>query len=313
VTNNAFLIKIIPPEGYNVYRLHVSRTGAAALALGLVLLIAAALGVHAWQLHVAEENVAALQLQAESQGEKLRAIDRQAESLAGQLRDIQRQDDQIRSILGVHAAPAHAHPTHAFVAAPGAPMTVALVQARLTRLSHASQARLSDARGLDRLVQRVLNLRRIAAVARERMIAALPSLNPVDGGIAAGFGWRVDPWPEFHKGVDLEADYGAPIHAAADGVIASAGWEGGFGNKVDLNHENGYHTWYAHLSRFAVTPGERVRKGDVIGYVGATGDATGPHLHYQVMLGGQAIDPQPYLNGVPPRVLATLPSVGRVQ
>ncbi len=313
MTNNAFLIKIIPPEGYNVYRLHVSRTGAAALALGLVLLIAAALGVHAWQLHVAEENVAALQLQAESQGEKLRAIDRQAESLAGQLRDIQRQDDQIRSILGVHAAPAHAHPTHAFVAAPGAPMTVALVQARLTRLSHASQARLSDARGLDRLVQRVLNLRRIAAVARERMIAALPSLNPVDGGIAAGFGWRVDPWPEFHKGVDLEADYGAPIHAAADGVIASAGWEGGFGNKVDLNHENGYHTWYAHLSRFAVTPGERVRKGDVIGYVGATGDATGPHLHYQVMLGGQAIDPQPYLNGVPPRVLATLPSVGRVQ
>ena len=62
-----------------------------------------------------------------------------------------------------------------------------------------------------------------------------------------------------------------------------------------------------------MTPGERVRKGDVIAYVGATGEATGPHLHYQVMLGGQAIDPQPYLNGVPARVLATLPSTGRVQ
>jgi murein DD-endopeptidase MepM/ murein hydrolase activator NlpD len=80
-----------------------------------------------------------------------------------------------------------------------------------------------------------------------------------------------------------------------------------------LNHENGYHTWYAHLSRVAVTPGQRVRKGDVIAFVGATGEATGPHLHYQVMLGGVAIDPQPYLAGVPPRVLATLPSAGRVQ
>jgi murein DD-endopeptidase MepM/ murein hydrolase activator NlpD len=314
VTNNAFLIKIIPPEGYNVYRLHLSRTGAVALALGLVLLVAGALGMHAWQLHVAEQSVAALRLQAESQGEKLRAIDRQAESLAGQLRDIQRQDDQIRSILGVHAAPAtHVRPTHGLAPVPGAPLTVATVQARLLRLMHASQERLSDARGLDRLAHRVLNLRRLAAVARERMIAALPSLNPVGGGIAAAFGWRINPWPEFHRGLDLMADYGTPVHAAADGVIASAGWDGGFGNKVDVNHENGYHTWYAHLSRFAVAAGQRVRKGDVIAYVGATGEATGPHLHYQVMLGSVAIDPQPFLNGVPPRVLATLPSLGRVQ
>jgi murein DD-endopeptidase MepM/ murein hydrolase activator NlpD len=313
VTNNAFLIKIIPPQGYNVYRLHLSRTGAAALALGLVLFIAGALGLHAWQLHVAEENVAALQLQAASQGAKLQAIDRQADSLAGQLRDIQRQDDQIRRILGVHAAPAAPlRPTHGMVTGGPAP-TVAMVQARLAGLSHVSQQRLLDGRSLDRLALRVLDLRRVASLARERMIAALPSLNPVDGSISAGFGWRIDPWPEFHKGLDLAAGYGQPIHAAADGLVEYASWEGGFGIKVDLNHENGYHTWYAHLSRVAVAPGERVRKGDVIGYVGATGDATGPHLHYQVMLGGVAIDPQPYLNGVPARVLATLPSAGRVQ
>ena len=313
MTNNAFLIKIIPPEGYNVYRLHFSRTAAVAIALALVALVAGALGAHAWQLHLAEDDVRALQATTAAQREKLQAIDRQADSLAGQLRDIQRQDAEIRRLLGVGTAPAtNPRPTHGLVPAGSAP-TVALVQARLARLVHASEQRLSDSRGLDRLAHRVLNLRRLALLARERMIAALPSLNPVGGSISAGFGWRVNPWPEFHRGLDLAADYGTPVRAAADGVIRSAGWDGGFGIKVDVDHENGYHTWYAHLSRVAIGAGERVRKGETIAYGGATGEATGPHLHYQVMLDGQAIDPAPYLNGVPARVLATLPGSERVQ
>jgi murein DD-endopeptidase MepM/ murein hydrolase activator NlpD len=313
VTNNAFLIKIIPPEGYNVYRLHFSRTTAVAIALALVALLAGALGVHAWQLHLAEDDVRALQATTTAQSEKLQAIDLQAAALAGQLRDIQRQDAEIRHLLGVGAAPAiKVHPTHAFIPAAGA-TTVALVQARLARLVHASELRLSNSRSLDQLAHRVLNLRRLALLARVRMIAALPSLNPDGGYITAGFGWRVNPWPEFHRGLDLAADYGTPVHAAADGVVRSAGWDGGFGIKVDVDHQNGYHTWYAHLSRVAVGPGTRVRKGETIAYVGATGDATGPHLHYQVMLAGQAIDPAPYLNGVPAKVLATLPGSPRVQ
>jgi murein DD-endopeptidase MepM/ murein hydrolase activator NlpD len=313
VTNNAFLIKIIPPEGYNVYRLHFSRTTAVAIALALVALLAGALGVHAWQLHVAEDDVRALQATTTAQSEKLQAIDLQAAALAGQLRDIQRQDAEIRHLLGVGAAPAiKVHPTHAFIPAAGA-TTVALVQARLARLVHASELRLSDSRSLDQLAHRVLNLRRLALLARVRMIAALPSLNPDGGYITAGFGWRVNPWPEFHRGLDLAADYGTPVHAAADGVVRSSGWDGGFGIKVDVDHQNGYHTWYAHLSRVAVGRGTRVHKGQTIAYVGATGDATGPHLHYQVMLAGQAIDPAPYLNGVPAKVLATLPGAARVQ
>ena len=313
MTNNAFLIKIIPPEGYNVYRLHFSRTLAIVIALGFVALLGAALGFHAWQLHLAEDDVRALQAITSAQHEKLQAIDRQADSLAGELRDIQRQDAEIRKLLGVHApAAAPVHPTHGF-APKGGTATVAMVQARLARLVHASEQRLSDSPTFNRLARRVLNLRRLALLARDRMIAALPSLNPVDGSISAGFGWRVNPWPEFHKGLDLAANYGTPVHAAADGVVRSTGWDGGFGNKVDIDHENGYHTWYAHLSHFAVSPGERVRKGETIAYVGATGEATGPHLHYQVMLGGQAIDPYPYLNGIPAKVLATLPGAERVQ
>jgi murein DD-endopeptidase MepM/ murein hydrolase activator NlpD len=314
VTKNGFLIKIIPPEGYNVYRLHFSRTLAAAMALGFVALLGAALGFHAWQLHLAEEDVNALQAITSAQHAKLQAIDVQANSLAGELRDIQRQDAEIRRMLGVYSSPADVpRPTRGFVTSSGTP-TVATVQARLARLVLASQARLSDSANFNRLAHRVLDLRRLAVLARERMIAALPSLNPVDGTISAGFGWRVNPWPEFHQGVDLAADYGTPVRAAADGIVRSAGWDsGGFGNKVDVDHENGYHTWYAHLSRFAVTAGERVHKGETIAYVGATGEATGPHLHYQVMLAGRPIDPAPYLNGVPAKILATLPGSERVQ
>ncbi len=153
----------------------------------------------------------------------------------------------------------------------------------------------------------------MAFAARERALAAIPSLNPVGGPIAAGFGYRTDPWPEFHKGVDLAADYGAQVRASAAGTVASAGWDaGGFGNKVDIDHGNGYHTWYAHLSRIAVAAGQRVTKGQPIAFVGSTGESTGPHLHYQLMYEGNPIDPQPFLSGVPAKVLATLPADGGV-
>ena len=108
------------------------------------------------------------------------------------------------------------------------------------------------------------------------------------------------------------ADWGTAVHAAAAGTVASAGWDGGFGIKVDIDHGNGYHTWYAHLSRVIVVSGRDVAKGAPIAYSGATGEATGPHLHYQVMYEGRAIDPAPFLNGVPAAVMATLPDAGGV-
>ncbi len=312
MTNRSFLIKIIPPEGYDVYRLHLSRTALAGFVIGLVALVIGALGLHAWQLHAAENDVRALQEQAAAQRTQLDGIDREADALAAQLRDLQRQNAAIRRMLGV-GAPAVPHAAPATHAADLAPPTVAALRARLHGLSAFSAAEHADVAGLDRLTHRVLDLRRLAALARERLLASIPSINPVGGGIASRFGWRVDPWPEFHQGLDLEADYGAPVHASADAVVVSTGWEGGFGYKVDLDHGNGYHSWYAHLSRFAVTPGEHVRRGEVIAYVGATGDATGPHLHYQLMRAGEPIDPAPFLNGIPPAVLATLPASQRVQ
>jgi murein DD-endopeptidase MepM/ murein hydrolase activator NlpD len=178
---------------------------------------------------------------------------------------------------------------------------------RLRELARASDATREDAQHLQRIAMRVLNLRRMASIAHERMLAAIPSLNPVNGGIAASFGWRTNPWPEFHKGLDLEANYGTPVHATAAGTVASAGWDGGFGIKVDIDHGNGYHTWYAHLSRASVNPGQQVTKGQLIALSGSSGSSTGPHLHYQLMHDGQPIDPEPFLRGVPEKLIATLP------
>ncbi|MBV8373745.1 MAG: M23 family metallopeptidase, partial [Candidatus Eremiobacteraeota bacterium] len=165
-----------------------------------------------------------------------------------------------------------------------------------------------ESEGVASLALRVLNVRHLQDLARAREIAAIPSIDPVDGAVVVGcFCYRSAPDNEFHEGVDLGADYGETVRAAAAGIIASSGYDGGYGIKVDIDHGNGYHTWYAHLSRTEVAVGQRVYKGETIAQVGATGFATGPHLHYQIMYQGQPVDPSPFLHGVPANVLATLP------
>jgi murein DD-endopeptidase MepM/ murein hydrolase activator NlpD len=303
--HKTFLIKIIPPSGYSVYRLALTRRHLAMLATAMLICLLVAAGLHSYQLHQAETNVRALQALTAEQQTKLQSIDKQADALANQIKTVQKENAEIKRLIGADRGGKQ----HAFVpagdAAPHADF--ASVQARLRTLASASDATRADAQHMERLAVRVLNLRRLASIARERLIASIPSINPVGGAIAAGFGWRTNPWPEFHKGLDLEANYGDMVRAAAAGTVASAGWEGGYGNKVDIDHGNGYHTWYCHLSRIAVSPGQRVTKGAPIAYVGSTGESTGPHLHYQVMYAGTAIDPQPFLNGVPEKVMATLP------
>lgn len=300
-----FLLKIIPPDGYSVYRLAFTRRHLALLGALMVLASLAAIGFHTYQLQVASADVRALQALTAEQQSKLHTIDKQADALATQLRTVQKENAEIKRLIGADRGK-----QHAFVAppsAPAAPADFGAVQTRLQDLARASDATRADAQRLQRVAMRVLNLRRMASIAHERMLAAIPSLNPVGGGIAASFGWRTNPWPEYHKGLDLEANYGTPVHVTAAGTVASASWDGGFGLKVDVDHGNGYHTWYAHLSRAEVSPGQRVTKGQLIALSGSSGSSTGPHLHYQLMYEGQPIDPQPFLRGVPEKVLATLP------
>lgn len=118
---------------------------------------------------------------------------------------------------------------------------------------------------------------------------------PVQGRISSGFGMRMHPLLGFlrmHKGLDIAAPHGSPVYAAIDGVVQAAGRAGGYGNLIKLAHGGGIVSAYGHLSRFAVGPGTRVRRGEVIGYVGSTGISTGPHLHWEVYKNGVPVNPR---------------------
>ncbi|HEX8401465.1 MAG TPA: peptidoglycan DD-metalloendopeptidase family protein [Allosphingosinicella sp.] len=117
---------------------------------------------------------------------------------------------------------------------------------------------------------------------------------PVPGLVSSDFGLRRHPilgYTRMHKGMDFRAGYGTPILAATDGIVAAAGWAGGYGQQVRLSHAGGVTTSYSHMSRIVAAPGSRVRQGQLIGYVGSSGLSTGPHLHYELHVNGVPVDP----------------------
>lgn len=137
---------------------------------------------------------------------------------------------------------------------------------------------------------------------RENVHGELPYAWPMAGGHFTSFyGPRISPFGftrDFHYGIDLADEIGTPITAAADGLVTMAGYNGGYGNMVRIQHKYGYTTLYAHMSRYVVRNGQYVRKGQMIGRVGATGRVTGPHLHYEVKINGATVNPLPYLTSL---------------
>lgn len=129
--------------------------------------------------------------------------------------------------------------------------------------------------------------------------AHMPSIWPVMGSLSSGYGVRNNPFGgysrEFHKGQDIAVPLGTPIMATADGVVVSACWHHGYGNAIYIDHGNGIMTRYGHLSRIDVREGQTVKRGDLIALSGSTGRSTGPHLHYEVRINGEATNPLPYL------------------
>jgi len=134
---------------------------------------------------------------------------------------------------------------------------------------------------------------------KEDFVNSLPAIQPVANKdltrMASGFGYRIDPFyrtSTFHAGMDFTADIGTEVYATGDGVVMKSmndGW--GYGNHVIIDHGFGYTTLYGHLSRIVAQPGQRVKRGQLIGNVGSTGRSTGPHLHYEVRRGGNPLNP----------------------
>ena len=137
---------------------------------------------------------------------------------------------------------------------------------------------------------------------KEKLLAAIPAIQPISNKdlshVASGFGYRIDPVykvTKFHAGLDFTAPQGTPIYATANGIIKEAGYNaGGYGNHVIINHGYGYETLYGHMYRIKARVGQKIKRGEVIGYVGSTGKSTGPHCHYEVHKSGQPVDPVYY-------------------
>jgi murein DD-endopeptidase MepM/ murein hydrolase activator NlpD len=157
----------------------------------------------------------------------------------------------------------------------------------------------ADAGAFERQLYRI-NITRSQMERLNRTLALVPYRKPVIGEVefTSGFGIRSDPFlgrPAMHTGLDFRAATGDPVRATANGKVASAGWAGGYGRMVEIDHGNGLSTRYGHLSEIGVKVGDSVKIGQVIGAVGSTGRSTGPHLHYETRIDGEAVDPQKFL------------------
>ena len=145
-----------------------------------------------------------------------------------------------------------------------------------------------------------INVTRAQVERLNRTLALVPYRKPVIGEVefTSGFGVRSDPFlgrPAMHTGLDFRAAMGDPVRATANGKVSSSGWAGGYGRMVEIDHGNGLSTRYGHLSQINVKVGDLIKIGQVIGEVGSTGRSTGPHLHYETRIDGDAVDPQKFL------------------
>lgn len=133
---------------------------------------------------------------------------------------------------------------------------------------------------------------------KNKRLAFTPSIWPASGDVTSRFGWRNGPWGggnDWHPGIDIANNYGTAVCATADGEVIYAGWDGGYGKMVQIDHGNGIVTVYGHNQAILVHTGQHVKKGEVISEMGSTGMSTGPHVHYEVRVNGTAVDPASFL------------------
>jgi len=157
----------------------------------------------------------------------------------------------------------------------------------------------ADAGNFERQLYRI-NISRAQVERLNRTLALVPYRKPVVGEVelSSGFGVRTDPFlgrPAMHTGLDFRGSMGDPVRATANGKVVSSGWSGGYGRMVEIDHGNGLSTRYGHLSEIDVKVGDVIKIGQVVGLVGSTGRSTGPHLHYETRIDGEAVDPQKFL------------------
>ena len=256
---------------FSIHKRWVKASAFAAAAL----FCAAAYGVYgmtqqAVHMRIEEENNR-LRMENERQRQKLQKLENRVDAIETDARRLSEQSGVSREEEGAS--------THG-AGGPALRLDEASVEALEARA-----ARLEE------------DLQVYAVALRER--ERIPSIWLVEGGLSDGFGIRSNPFggssSEFHPGQDITAPPGTPVAAAADGTVAQAGWQSGYGQVVVIDHGNGLTTRYGHLSKTEVAVGQALKRGEELGQVGSTGRSTGPHLHYEVRISDVAVSPLHYL------------------
>ena len=282
----------------------LSRRGLRLLAVGagaVVGIVAAASIFSIYTLthsYLHEAEAAQLREANRIQQEQIRQIAKKTSALGQEVDAIQRTEDGLRALVGAPPAETDSAVQEGDAApAPtgGAPhaLTTDEVSEALTMLEERTAVRRTSIGQLAAMMQK--DVPGASSFLGGDTPVTTPTGWPTNGFISSGYGLRWNG-AEFHQGIDIAAEMGTPIVATADGVVTIAGWNaGGYGNMVDIDHGSGVSTRYGHASAVVVTPGQRVRRGQIIAYVGSTGHSTGPHLHYEVRLSGQPVNPSSYL------------------
>ena len=274
--------------------LRVLAVGAGAAVV--LLTVGAVLSIYTLmngEMHASE--TAQLREANRIQQEQILQVSKKASALQQDLDSLRRAEDGLRAIVGAPPAAADETVQEGMVAPTGGEQHTPTT-ADLSEALEMIEARLSARRSsIDLLAE---TMRRefpgAASYASDSAPHTTPSIWPAAGYVSSPYGLRFNG-TEFHQGIDIAADMGTPIVATADGVVTAAGWNGGYGNMVDVDHGGGIVTRYGHASAVAVTVGQQVRRGEVIAYVGSTGRSTGPHVHYEVRVNGAPVNPAGYL------------------
>jgi murein DD-endopeptidase MepM/ murein hydrolase activator NlpD len=285
-----FSLLIVRGDGARVIRFNFPRPLALGAVVGLAVGVSA-LGalVGDWvQLRELTRDARALQQQLAEQRIVIDSFQRRVAELRQEMAGWTALHARIWEPFGPELAPGHRDQGIGGSALPPERLPSRLSpRDELERLAETVREQGESLRALDRLMGRA-----------GKALAALPSRWPVRGAVNSQFGNRLSPWtktPEFHAGLDINAAIGTPVRAPAPGRVVFAGAQPEYGNTVILDHGQDIRTVYAHLSKMSVKAGETVTRGAVVGLSGNTGRSSGPHLHYEILVKGQPVNPRAYL------------------
>ena len=298
-----FTIMIIPHGSDEPYAFRLSQRSVqwAGIALIVLLISSISLVYSLRQTKLQLANYHGLLAENRQQQEHILWLARQTTELQGQLAEIQALDSSIRTMMRLTPAAqasAEARPTDNQSATREARLSLLSRGTSLAATIIRTQQSIEEIKeAIPETEDSLQDLERKVELQRQREVAT-PSLWPTRGELTSGFGRRRSPFGgswEHHEGVDIAAPRGTSVFASANGVVRVAGWNGGYGNAVFIDHGFGMSTVYAHLHRLSVRVGQQVTKGQLVGLVGSTGRSTAPHLHYEVRLNGQAVNPMRFL------------------